>query len=561
MISKTNWEQNTFPLYVKTIPEIVSLRTGMNNEELLKDATVYTINNMDEAVDLFWDCYKKGMFIYGFSDYDADGIDSSLVLDILFNALRIKNTKITVPRRFTDGYGMKTKHVAEIKNSLIITVDNGIASHEAIKIAKENGNKVIILDHHIAKVDENKEVILPEADIVIDPHVTGGTFEDYCGAGLAFKFAVNLLRRKPHGLSDSQEKYIIALMSCFAAIGTVADAVSLTGENRKIVKHGLRCMEKKYCSMGLQLLLSKFYLGEYITATDIGFKLGPAINAYGRLEDKGSRKVFRALSYNGKYCTDAVRKIEEMYNKNNERKAISNAGYERCKAMIESKNLSDSKFIVLYDKDCSAGIAGLVAGKLTEEYDRPVVILTPTSDLNIIKGSGRSPSWANLEKILTENASLIVSYGGHPEACGISIEKKNFEAFVEAVNNSTPNPPEKVSSALMYDIQISTDEVEYIMNIIDTYGPYGNGNPEIVVRIDDIQLISNENNEIFKTMGQVGEHIKLFSKNMDLIMFEGTKEWNDLGSPDKISVIGTLSRNVFRGNSRIQMQVIDMIPA
>ena len=556
------WTKNDVPA---NIGEIVSLRTGMSIEDLKKDHTVYSINNLDEAVDLFWRHEKRGSMIRVYADYDDDGICSALIIDILFLALRIRNAVITIPRRFTDGYGIKENNIADMTSGLLITVDNGIAAKEAVDLAKKKGIDVIILDHHQARTDNNGNKVIPNADVIVDPHVTGATFEDYCGAGLAYKFALRVFESKPHRLTEKAQRYLSSLMAAFAALGTVGDAVSLTGENRTIVKRGLWMMEHGYCTTGLKLLLEQFYLGSYITSADIGYKLAPTVNAYGRLEDKGSRKVFRALSYNDKFSNAAKNDIIELCNKNKERKDVSERACERARAMIAASGMENSNFLVVYDKDGMSGIAGLVAGRLTEEYRVPSIVFVPTDDPSIIKGSGRSVDWAILTDsmnngILDEHQDLIHTYGGHPAACGISIKKENLEAFRLAVEETASKlqRPENDDS-IHYDIEITEDEAKDVMKELDVYGPYGAGNPDIVIRMDDIDLVPGKDG-FYGTMGATNQHLRLYTKNMELVWFDGTLKYKEMGEPHKVSVVGILSRHVYKEDSKLQFQVIDMIP-
>lgn len=558
------WTKNIL-LTSDSVGEIVSQRTGMDNKTLLSDKTEYAVNGLHDAVDLFWKHVMRGSMVRVYADYDADGINSAAIFDVLFSALKIRNGVITVPCRFSDGYGVKESNVRNMTGGLLITVDNGIAAHDAVATAKKNGVDVIILDHHEARTDGGRQVI-PEADVIVDPHVTGADFTDYCGAGLAFRFAEEVFKTKPHRLTEKAQKYLLSVMNCFAAIGTVADAVPLTWDNRKIVKRGCWLMEHDYCSMGLKLLLEQLYLHGHVNSGDIAFLLGPTVNAYGRLEDKGARKVFRALSYNGKFSTDIKNSVAELILKNKERKSISACALDRALGIIKNSGMQDDNFLVVYDKDNMPGIAGLTAGNLTEKFSVPSIVFCPTSDPDIIKGSGRSVDWAVLTDsdgngILDSCKDLIHVYGGHAMACGISIRKENLDAFRKAVNDAClkldrPEPDD----SLHYDVQITVDDIPDIMADLKTYGPFGQNNPEIVFRIDNVGLVPGETGK-YGTMGETGEHLKLYAKNMELVWFDGTSLYRNMGEPNRVSVIGVLSEHWFKNRCTPQLQILDLISA
>lgn len=561
------------------ISEIVKERTGMNEQELLNDVKVYHINNMQEAMALFTDAVIKRYMIIFHTDYDGDGINCANIARNLASILGITDSvKVVVPRRFSDGYGVQVRHVevyAEWGCKLLILADNGIAAIEPVKRAKELGMKVIILDHHEKFVNDQKEVVLPDADVLCDPHVTGADFVDYCGAGLMYIFANSIVSTCPW-LSDGAKEKFHAVTSVYAAIGTIADVVSLTGENRRIVKAGIKNALAGRASTGMMELLKDANMLDRITAPQMAFFLCPMFNAYGRLDDGGSAEVSDATSYMGVHDESIENNCQTIKDKNEERKKLAEEAFARAVDYINANNLQNERFIVFVDEDGSAGINGLTAGKITEKYRRPSIVVSPTIDDNILKGSGRSRYWANLKKILDQSNEFIEKYGGHPGACGITLTRDKINDFIKAVNDLTPEAPaEEQSDIILYDKECRVVNLRKMFEETEKYQPFGEGNPEIVFRIDDIDIVGKkryraEGVDYYQFMGANKQHIKLFANGFQLIWFGGAEEYKKMGCPLKVSVLGTLNENIYvpdreaiprKEYRTLQVQITDLKPA
>lgn len=324
-----------------SVMELVSSRLEITPQMLEaevsgKGKNVLNIEGLDQAIDLFWAMIDHPIYIY--CDYDCDGITSGSIISIGCNSIGIK-PKIIIPRRFSDGYGIKPSNVGDMDpNGLLITVDNGIAANEAIDLAKEKGMKVIILDHHEARI-LNGEKFLPNADIIIDPHVTDAEFDDYCGAGLAYRFMREVFAKKkrPDDING-----VMSAMIALAAIGTVGDSVGLKSENRFLVRKGIEQMKIRRVNTGLKLLLDEMQMNADMTASDIAFYLAPAINAFGRLDDEGSRKVASLLSYTGRSSDGAKSAASIIKQMNDERKTLTKDLTEVAFSMIEGKRTDGS---------------------------------------------------------------------------------------------------------------------------------------------------------------------------------------------------------------------------
>lgn len=561
------------------ISEIVKERTGMSEQELLNDVKVYHINNMQEAIAMFTNAAIKREMIVFHTDYDGDGINCANIARNLASILGITDSvKVVVPRRFSDGYGVQVRHVeayAEWGCKLLILADNGIAAIEPVKRAKELGMKVIILDHHEKFVNDQKEVVLPDADVLCDPHVTGADFVDYCGAGLMYIFANSIVSTCPW-LSDGAKEKFHAVTSVYAAIGTIADVVSLTGENRRIVKAGIKNALAGRASTGMMELLKDANMLDRITAPQMAFFLCPMFNAYGRLDDGGSAEVSDATSYMGVHDESIENNCQTIKDKNEERKKLAEEAFARAVDYINANNLQNERFIVFVDEDGSAGINGLTAGKITEKYRRPSIVVSPTIDDNILKGSGRSRYWANLKKILDQSNEFIEKYGGHPGACGITLTRDKINDFIKAVNDLTPEAPaEEQSDIILYDKECRVVNLRKMFEETEKYQPFGEGNPEIVFRIDDIDIVGKkryraEGVDYYQFMGANKQHVKLFANGFQLIWFGGAEEYKKMGCPLKVSVLGTLNENIYvpdreaiprKEYRTLQVQITDLKPA
>lgn len=561
------------------ISEIVKQRTNMSEQELLNDVKTYHINNMFEAMALFTNAVWKRETIVFHTDYDGDGINCANIARNLADVLGVSDVvKVVVPRRFSDGYGVQVRHVetyAEWGCKLLVLADNGIAAIEPVKRAKELGMKVLILDHHEKFVNDQKEVVLPDADVLCDPHVTGADFVDYCGAGLMYVFANSIVSTCPW-LSDSAKEKFHAVTSVYAAIGTIADVVSLTGENRRIVQAGIENALAGKASTGMMELLKDANMLDRITAPQMAFFLCPMFNAYGRLDDGGSAAVSDATSYMGVHDESVENDCQIIKDKNEERKKLAEEAFARAVDYINANNLQNERFIVFIDEEGSAGINGLTAGKLTEKYRRPSIVVSPTIDDNILKGSGRSRYWANLKKILDQSNEFIEKYGGHPGACGITLTRDKIDDFIKAVNDLTPEAPaEEQSDIILYDKECRIVNLRKMFEETEKYQPFGEGNPEIVFRIDNIDIVGKKRYkadgvDYYQFMGANKQHVKLFANGFQLIWFGGAEEYKKMGCPLKVSVLGTLNENVYvpdrdaiprKEYRTLQVQVTDLKPA
>lgn len=426
------WEKNKD---FKSITDVVQYHTGMLSEEFLNPPKDPHIKNLRDAVILTQTFLKKGLHVAIIADYDVDGILAAINL---YEGLKeyIKQAGLTnklivrFPKRFSEGYGLSSRIIDEIPcGYFIITVDNGIAALEQIAQAKRKGIPVIVTDHHLCS-----DTSLPSADIIVDPNAIGGSeFAGYCGAAIAYRFAKTLIPKN---------KKLLEQLLALTAIATITDVMPLYGDNRNIVKRGLKLLNQRKVPYGMNVLLNLLRI-EYIQEDDIGFKIGPVLNAAGRLEDNGAEKVFNLLKMKEpnnpmlESDQEAYTAALELIELNKKRQNIVKESMDKIQEDYPDDVLANERCIVLYDSSFNEGIIGILAGKLTEKYDVPAFVFTDPiypKKIGLYKGSGRSARNIHLKNLLDKNKDLLNGYGGHAGAAGLSIDKTKLSQFSQQVN-------------------------------------------------------------------------------------------------------------------------------
>ena len=549
-----------------TVKELVQANTGMSANDLAYDARSYYYPGIKEAAELFMDHIKHGSKILVWCDYDTDGVDCKFIMSYtLARPMKIRNIEILCPGRYSDGYGIKPSIVEQFAGTdLLVLCDNGIAAIKAVDLAREMGMDVIILDHHDPRVIEG-QVVMPNANVIVDPHLTGGyimdgagnqigEFRDLCGAGITWYFT-HEVRSMCDWMSDKQKWYLDQIAYIGATFGTVGDVVDLKDDNRRIVKQGLTNLNKGMGTSGIRQLMYKLYLNN-VSSMDIGFLISPIINASGRLEDTGANRIAALL------CTDAndedakkalYAEVDRAIEVNKKRKAMTKESVERVVENYEANGGNDP-FIVCYDEYTVSGIVGLVASELVNRYHRPALVFAPSGkDDGVIKGSGRSIEGIGIKGLLDQIQQYLTTYGGHPMACGASLLIDNLDAFGDAVNAITPVLD--TSDAIMYDLECTYTEAATKLAEQEQFEPYGAGNPQPVYRINGVELCEPG------YMGGDSQHLKFQTKDADILWFDGRKAYEDLGSPKMVDMLVTMSYHEFKDQVTVQMQVIDMKPA
>ena len=531
----------------------------INNWFVKHYAHNYRIDRLDEAVELAKKYKDKAIRIIG--DYDADGINSTSILYLGFKWAGYKNVKYRIPKRFSEGFGINEtiidEIIDEIDEGLIITCDNGLAQTKAIKKAKDHGFEVIILDHHLPETDCGLVIDSP-ADIVIDPSAYPDTadFSGYCGAGLCYKFAEILL---------DYDKTKTTKLLTLAAVGTVADVMEIREENYVIVRNGLKYMKNFQTTVpGLYAILSlasentknKKDLLKYVTSTDIGFTIGPVINAASRMDDIGANYVIEILTYEGPY-ENILESVKNLYDVNNMRKELQTNAIETAKEVIEEKWDGKTAPLVLYLPGVHEGILGIIAGQIAESYRVPCFVLSDSEDPSKMKGSARSYGDYNVKENMDNVSRYLFVYGGHTGAGGLTVEKKNFENFKKAIQEVSKDFVVGEEEEIQYyDIEINASQIPDTIKKLDSLEPFGEGNPRPVFCIKNFEMIRKFGN-YKQIMGKDMSTVKLFSKNADAIGIHLAEGFKFLDEPKTLDFLGDVEDNRYKDNVTHQVKFID----
>ncbi len=454
----------------------------------------FLMKGMDRACAVIRDAIGAKEKIRIIGDYDADGVFSTY---ILFDVLKRLGADVDycIPERVRDGYGMNERLVREAAAdgiSLIITCDNGISATEQIALAYTLGMRVIVTDHH--EIPE----VLPKAEVLLNPKLEacGYPFRELCGAGVAMKLAV--------ALGADVQEYL-----GFAAVATVCDIVTLLGENRTIVKMGLQ--QLYHCTnLGFRALAEGNQISiSAINTGDIGYRLGPCINASGRLASAD-------LAMQLLLATDemSAKKIAtELIQLNEERKVKTQEAVEAAIRLIEEQNALTDAVLVLLLKDCHESVAGIVAGKVKELYNRPTIILTFGKDS--VKGSARSTEYYNIVEELRACSELLLHFGGHPMAAGLSMEEEKVAMLRSRLNERTELSEEMLEGKLAIDLQVPFAYVsEERINEIQLLEPYGPGNPQPLFAAKNVSVCGAQR------IGREKSFMKFFLQDEDGIRIE-----------------------------------------
>lgn len=453
------------------------------------------LTDMEKGVSIIQDAIAAGKHIRIIGDYDVDGVTSTYILYKGLIGLHAKCDKF-IPHRIKDGYGLHEnaiRRAREDRVEVILTCDNGIAAADAVSLAKEFGMTVVVTDHHevpFVQEPDGRRYILPAADAVIDPkRPEDHVFKEICGAVVAWKFTGRLYKR--FGMEDEFRNSDFLEM---ASLGTVCDVMDLQKDNRAIVKAGMKKMQITN-NVGLQALMEVLGLKDKILKSyDYGFKIGPCINAEGRLDT--ANEAFNLLME-----TDhkkALDKAEEMRKLNVERQDLTKSGMEDAFRIVDTEMKND-KVLVVYIPGIHESIAGIIAGKVRERYNKPAIVLT-NGDGDFLKGSGRSIEAYSMFEKLSEVRELMLGFGGHPLAAGLSLKKENLEEFRKQLNVRCGLTEADFVAKVMIDVVMPVDYLtEGFIRQLDILEPFGKGNEKPVfaqqnVSASQAQIIGKNKN-------------------------------------------------------------------
>lgn len=511
----------------------------------------WKMKDMERAVQILQKkiMQKKKIRIIG--DYDIDGVTATC---ILLKGLKRLNANVDtyIPDRVKDGYGMHEQLIDKALEDgidTILTCDNGIAAAAEIEYAKKEGLTVIVTDHHDIPFRDTKDGriwIIPKADAVVNPKQNDCLYpnKNICGAVVAWKLIWALYERL--GI-DSDEIWDFLEL---AAIATVGDVMDLQGENRIIVKEGLKKLSSTSFE-GLKALICVNNLeGAEITAYHVGFVIGPCINASGRL-DTAARSLELLLADN---MEDAMKLADDLYDLNQSRKAMTEQGKEQAIQSIEENNLGKDRVLVVYLPDCHESLAGIIAGRIREAYNKPVFVLTKGADG--VKGSGRSIEAYSMYEELVKCSDLLTQFGGHPMAAGLSMEEKNVELFRRRLNDNCTLTEQDLIPKIMIDVPMPISYLsKKLTEQLKVLEPFGKGNSKPLFAQKNLRAVGirvlGRNRNVAKMLLIDENGIK-----MDAVYFGEAQEFVDfVQAHDTISVTYYPEINVFQGRENLQVVI------
>jgi len=505
---------------------------------------------IDLAVERLWKAIQNRELILIHGDYDTDGITATALLAWVLE----KNGGIVssfLPHRFDDGYGFTPESLQKALDAcggtcgVLVTVDCGINSAEAVATARARNIDVIITDHH------DPADALPEAIAIINPkvHDEVADLRNLSGVGVAFKLAHAFVL---YGCSHKFGGYLTDMQDVmdYVALGTIADIVPILGENRILVKYGMETL-KKQIRPGVRALIEVAHVDAKLQPSDITFKLAPRINAAGRLGNAISALQLMTADN----IVDAYHYADMLEKFNQKRQTKEQEIFTEAKRQVESDpNFAGSMTILAAGEDWHQGVIGIVASRFARDYNRPAIVLTIQGDE--AHGSGRSIGGLNLIRILSKSAHLLTRYGGHPMAVGLGLKKDKIAEFqkeFEAHVREELQPKDLVSSVSYDGIVTFADLGDDFFHYYDYLGPFGHGNEHPVFRVNQVEVVRTYPIKPGHTKGVMRD---AEGNSCDFIAFNLTIE-----PRMKWDVIAVPHINEYYGEKRRQLQIIDFRPS
>lgn len=508
----------------------------------------WLLKDMKKAAEILSAKIDSGAKIRIIGDYDIDGVTATYIL--LTGLKRLgADVDTYIPDRIKDGYGLHSQLIEKAAVDgidTIVTCDNGIAASQEIALAKKGGMTVIVTDHHEIPYDDTEQGrvwIIPQADAVINPKQPGCEYpnKNICGAVVAWKLIWSLYETYGIGRDEILE------FSEAAAVATVGDVMDLQGENRIIVKEGLKRLPHTE-NQGFQALIEANGLtGERITAYHVGFVLGPCINASGRL-DTASRALSLLCTKNWDQAAKAAGDLVAL---NQSRKAMTEEGRDKAVDLIEQSELSKDRVLVVYLPECHESLAGIIAGRLREKYYKPVFVLTKAE--NGVKGSGRSIEAYSMYEELVKCSDLLEQFGGHPMAAGLSLKEENVEIFRRRLNDLCTLTEAELTPKITIDVPMPISYLSReLTEQLSVLEPFGKANTKPLfaqkgLRVLNLRILGkNQNVAKMKLMDTSGASV-------DAVYFGQALEFQSyVQKMETISVTYYPEINVYQGRETLQ---------
>ncbi|MDD5152641.1 MAG: single-stranded-DNA-specific exonuclease RecJ [Candidatus Pacebacteria bacterium] len=548
-----------YPLLAQTLLKNRGILTSEDAEKFLNpdyERDIYDpflILNMEKAVERIIHAMDFGEKIVIFGDYDCDGIPGSVILHDFFKKIGYKNFEVYIPHRHNEGYGLNIEAVESIAKSgarLMMTVDCGISDVKEVARAQELGVDVIVTDHHLA------QEILPPAFTILNSKQAGDKYPDnmLCGAGVAWKLVCALLSRgrEKWKVAEGWEKWLLDM----AGLSTIADMVPLKNENRVLAYYGLAVLRKTR-RIGLLNLLRKMDIDQRnLIEDDIGFMVGPRINAASRMGDP--MDAFRLLSTTDDKEGNEL--AEHLTHLNDTRKGLvasmAKDAHKHIDLRISSETLRE--IIVIGNPEWKPGLAGLLASKIVETYGKTTFVWGRAED-GSIKGSCRSDGTVNLVELMTGvRSGIFLDIGGHSEAGGFSVSSDGIHKLEDElvlVYKKLCYEKKEVSqdvdaNLLLSEINLST------WKIIEKFAPFGAGNPKPVFLFEKISVSQ------VRKFGKEKSHIELAFENSPvkaICFFADDAVYKTLKSGSVIDLVATVEKNLFRGKNELRLRIVNVV--
>ncbi len=511
----------------------------------------FLLHDMDKAVERVLTAILENQRVVIFSDYDCDGIPGAVVLHDFFVAVGFTNFFNHIPHRHFDGFGLSKEAVLKLKEEqnpqLIITIDCGTTDIEAVASAKENGIDVIITDHH-----EPKET-LPEAVAIVNPKI-GNTypFTGLCGAAVIFKLVQALIKKGGFDIKEGQEKWWLDMVG----IATIADMVPLLDENRTLAHYGLAVLRKSR-RPGLQQLLRKQKASQqHLTEDDIGFTIGPRINAASRMDTPEDAFFLLATKDEG----EAGSRLMHLEKLNTERKSAVSLMTKEIHSRLKTKDEMPDVF-VMGNPDWRPSLVGLAANKFAEEYNRPAFLWGRDGN-GKFKGSCRSGGGVSVVRLMEAIPEVFYEFGGHHASGGFTVREESIHTFADCLQNAYKKLGAEalVIEPLMVDMELKLDDIsESLLRAQRQCGPFGCDNPKPIYLISDVkptEVVSfgkaKEHTKIvFKTTGVAKEAIAFFKTPEQFSTIPTTEE--------SISILVHLEESFFMNRLQVRLRIIEVL--
>ncbi len=570
-----NAEKMAADLGLSEITSQVLLNRGIYSAKGVRDffdprleafGDISSLPEVEKGFEIIKESIRKGEKITVYGDYDADGVMSSTILIKGLRGLGAE-AECYIPHRLYEGYGLNmgaVKKIADGRTGLIICCDNGIAAIEECGYIKALGMKLVVLDHHSPYTDKNGNEILPKADALIDLKLKDCSypFKELCAGGLCYRFINGLYSSIGRKIDKEAELFI------FASIATICDMVELQGENRVFAHLGLRLMNsRKNTNLGLREVISALSLsGKEIDDRSVGFGIGPFINSAGRM-GKAADYIDIFLSDDRERVTELV---EELKGLNEQRKLLTDEAY--IKAAERLKDNNEDKVIVEYLPDIHESLAGLAAGKLKERFSRPVIVLSKGE--SCVKGSGRSAEGYNMFSAVNGCRDLLLRFGGHSQAVGLSLEEKNIAELKRRLNEGCCLSLEDMERKIYIDRETGFNEISLeLSRELKALKPFGVGNPSPVfaakgVFVKRLRFVGKQRRIVrfvfyHNETELKGVAFSIFDKLKDFIISRYSENaWDELYNGQGVvqffaDILFGIEENFFNGRSSVQLVLED----